>query len=128
TALGDRGLLLAQLLAVAGALSLLAWDLRRGAVRSAAPVVLAVVALGSLSSLIAIRGQLFSLMLFPLVLTLLRAEARAPSRRVWLLVPLVALWSNLHGAVLVGLAVAAAYLLLDRAFRDPFVAVWVLAA
>jgi hypothetical protein len=125
---GDRGLLLAQLLAVAAALSLLAWDLRRGGGGRGAPIVLAVVAVGALSSLIAIRGQLFSLALFPLTLTLLRAEARQPSRRIWLLVPLVAVWSNLHGAVLVGLATAAAYLLLDRAFREPFVALGALAA
>jgi len=127
SALGDRGLLLAQLLAVAGALSLLAWDLRRGGAGRAAPLVLVVVALGSLSALIAIRGQLFSLVLFPLLLTLLRSEAREPSRRICLLVPLVGVWSNLHGAVLVGLAVAAAYLLLDRAFREPLVALGVLA-
>jgi len=62
------------------------------------------------------------------VLLLLRAEAQSPSRRVWLLVPLVALWSNLHGAVLVGLAVAGAYLVLERARREPVVAACVLAA
>jgi hypothetical protein len=47
---------------------------------------------------------------------------------VWLLVPLVVLWANLHGAVLVGLAIAAAYLVLERARREPVVAVSVLAA
>ena len=42
--------------------------------------------------------------------------------------PLVALWSNLHGAVLTGLAVAGAYLLFGRARREPLLAVGVLAA
>jgi hypothetical protein len=45
---------------------------------------------------------------------LLRAETRNPSRRVWLLIPFVALWSNLHGAVLTGLSVITVYLLLER--------------
>ena len=51
-------------------------------------------------ALLVVRSQLFSLALFPLLVLLLRGEARAPSRRIWLLVPLVALWSNLHGGVL----------------------------
>src|SRR5512133_1730443 len=55
-----------------------------------------------------------------------RCSSFAPRRRVWLLVPLIAIWANLHGAVLVGLAIAAAYLVLDRLRREPFVAVSVL--
>ena len=54
------------------------------------------------------------------------AAARGGARtvaRVWLLVPLVALWSNLHGGVLLGVAVAGAYLLFARLRRDPLVAV-----
>jgi hypothetical protein len=58
---------------------------------------------------------------------LLRAESRNPSARVWLLPPLVALWSNLHGAVLVGLFVSAVYLLFERARREPATALAVLA-
>jgi hypothetical protein len=73
-----------------------------------------------------VRAQLFSLVLFCVLLLLLRTEAAAPSRRIWLLVPLIALWANLHGAVLIGLAVAAAYLLLERIRRDRLVAVAVL--
>jgi hypothetical protein len=57
---------------------------------------------------------------------LLRAEARRPSPRVWLIVPLVALWSNLHGAVLLGLVVATAYLLLERVKRERWTALGVL--
>jgi hypothetical protein len=43
-------------------------------------------------------------------------------------VPLIVLWANLHGGVLVGLAIAAAYLVLERARREPVVAASVLAA
>ena len=40
----------------------------------------------------------------------------------------IGLWANLHGGVLVGLAVAAGYLVLERARRDPLVVPGVLAA
>ena len=126
---GDRGLLLAQLVATAASLALLAADMRaRGAPDGARAVVLVAVLFAALPSFVVVRGQLFSLVLFSLTVVMLRAEARAPSRRIWLLVPLFALWSNLHGAVLVGLATAAAYLVFDRIRREPLVAVGVLLA
>jgi hypothetical protein len=89
-------------------------------------VVLLLLIPSTLAELANIRSQLFSLALFPMLVLLLRSEARRPTRRIWLLVPLVALWSNLHGAVLVGLAVASAYLILERGRREPVVAVFVL--
>jgi hypothetical protein len=67
---------------------------------------------------------MFSLPLFALLVLLLRSDARAPSRRIWLLVPLVALWSNLHGAVLVGLVVATTYLLAQRRAFGVLLACW----
>jgi hypothetical protein len=126
---GDRGLLLAQLVAATAALTLLALGMRAlGAPDAASAMVLLLVFFAVVPSFIIVRAQLFSLVLFCAALLLLRAEARRPSRRVWLLVPLIALWSNLHGAVLVGLAIAAAYLVLERARREPVVAACVLAA
>jgi hypothetical protein len=126
---GDRGLLLAQLVAATAALTLLALGMRAlGAPDAASATVLVLVFFAAVPSFIIVRAQLFSLVLFCAALLLLRAEVRTPTRRVWLLVPLVALWSNLHGAVLVGLAIAAAYLVLERARREPFVAGGVLAA
>jgi hypothetical protein len=126
--LGDRGFLLAQLVAVAVGFAVLARDARRGGATDAATaVVLLVVVVGALPSIAVVRLQLFSLALFPLLLLLLRNETRGPSRRIWLLVPLIALWGNLHGAVLVGLAVATAYLALERARLEPVTAfgVWI---
>jgi hypothetical protein len=126
---GDRGLLLGQLVAVTAALTLLALGMRAfGASDAASALVLILVFFAALPSFIIVRAQLFSLVLFCATLLLLRAEARTPSRRVWLLVPLVAIWANLHGAVLVGLAVAAAYLGIERLRREPVVAVSVLVA
>jgi hypothetical protein len=129
SAAGERGFLVAQVVAVAIALSLLLLDTRAaGAGERAAGFAILLVIAAAFAPLVLIRAQLFSLALAPLLYLLLRAEARAPSRRVWLLVPLLALWSNLHGAALVGLAVAAAYLLLERARREPWTALAVLTA
>ncbi|MDQ6835164.1 MAG: hypothetical protein M3016_03155, partial [Actinomycetota bacterium] len=118
--LGDRGLMLAQLLAVAGAMTILARDARAG---GAEPVgtagSLLLVALGALPSLAIARVQMFSLALFPVLVALLRAETRSPSNRVWLAVPLLAAWSNLHGAALLGLGIVFAYLTFQRARQAP---------
>ena len=127
SAAGDRGLLVAQVVAVAAALAILAWDMRRsGADDLSGALVLLVVVVGALPALVVIRSQLFSILFFPALVALLRAEARVPSARLWLVLPLLTLWSNLHGAVLVGLAVTGAYLVLERGRRQPLVAAGVL--
>ncbi len=126
--LGERGLLIAQLAAVVTCLSLLVADMRRaGAADAPAGLVLVLTALAATPSLVVVRSQLFSLALFPLLVLLLRSDARTPSRRIWCCVPLVAIWSNLHGGVLLGVLVAGAYLLFGRARRDPLAAAGVLA-
>ncbi len=126
--LGGRGLVLAQLVAVVACLRLVCIDLCRSRAPDApGALVLILVAFAAAPALLIVRSQLFSLVLFPLLVLLLRSEDRQPSQRVWLLVPLVGLWTNLHGGVLLGIAVAAAYLLLDRARREPLVALGALA-
>jgi hypothetical protein len=126
---GDRALMAAQVAAVTVAFALLAVDLRRaGASDSATTLVLLVLIPASFGALPFVRAQLFSVLLFPVLLLLVRQEGRRPSRRVWLLPPLLAVWSNLHGAVLVGLAVALAYLLLARMRSEPRTAIGVCAA
>jgi hypothetical protein len=112
---GERGLIGAQALAVAATLTLVLRDMR--ATRASDPacaLVLVAIPLAAASSLFVVRAQMFSLPLFALLVLLLRAEARSPSRRLWLVVPLVALWSNLHGAVLAGLLVFTVYVLVER--------------
>ena len=129
SAAGDRGLLAAQVVAVAVGLAVLAVGLRReGSDELGAALALLVVVVGALPALVIIRSQLFSLLLFPVLIVLLRAEARTPSARIWLLPFLLAVWSNLHGAVLVGLAISAAYLVLARARMEPLVAAGTLLA
>ena len=51
-----------------------------------------------------VRTQVLSQLLFVGLLALLAAESRRPTRRVYLAFPLLALWANLHGAVVVGAA------------------------
>ena len=126
---GDRALVLAQAGAVAAMLAFVARDMRAaGAADAARAAVLFALPFAAVASLFVVRVQLFSLPLFALTVLLLRAEARQPSRRLWLLVPLFALWSNLHGAVLTGLGIASVYLVVERLPRDRVRAVGVLVA
>jgi hypothetical protein len=87
-------------------------------------LVLVAIPLAAATSMFVVRAQMFSLPLFALLLLLLRSDARAPSRRVWLLVPLVVLWTNLHGGVLAGLFVASIYLVVERRAFGVLAAAW----
>jgi hypothetical protein len=128
-ALSDRGLVLVQVAAVVAAFVFLGRDMRAaGAGDTSRGLVLIGTVLAAAPAFLVVRAQVFSLALFPLLVLLLRSETRAPSRRIWLIVPLIALWSNLHGGVLVGFVVSAAYLLLHRMRQQPAVATGVLAA
>jgi hypothetical protein len=92
-----------QTAAAAFGFGALAWGLRREASSGTVALVCGVVLLGSLPTVVVTGFSLFSLALFPLLLVLLEVDSRAPSRRIWLAVPLVLVWGNLHGAVLAGL-------------------------
>lgn len=128
-ALGDRGLILAQVAAVATALAAVAVDLRGAEARDGAgAAVLAACIVAVPASFLVARAELFSLALFPLLVALLRAETRRRSRGIWLAVPLLALWANLHGGVLIGFAVLAAYLVLGRGRSEPLVSLGILVA
>ncbi len=117
---GGAVLPLAQIVIDALALSLLAVAARRhGASDRATALVLLLVGLGALTSLAVVRLQMLSLIPFALLLLLVWSDDRAPSRRIWLLPALVALWTNLHGAVLLGVAVAGSYLVFGRLRHRP---------
>lgn len=68
------------------------------------------------------RAQSLAYPLFVGVLWLLVADARSPSRRVFLVLPLLALWANIHGSVVLGagLVVVGALTSVLRA-RPPYV-------
>lgn len=68
-----------------------------------------------------VRTQGLAYPLFILVLWLLAVDDREPGRRVYLVLPILVLWSNLHGSVTLGVAMAAVYgftLLARQVFRD----------
>lgn len=51
-----------------------------------------------------LRAQSIAYLLFVALFVLLVADARAPSRRVWWTLPLLVLWANVHGSVLLAAA------------------------
>jgi hypothetical protein len=53
------------------------------------------------------RPQSFAFPLFAAVLWLVLADARQPSRRVLFVLPLLVLWANLHGSVILGAGLVA---------------------
>lgn len=57
----------------------------------------------------AIRTQAFAYPFFALTLWLLAQDARTPARRVYLVIPLLVVWGNLHGSVTLGVGLAVLY-------------------
>ena len=126
--LGTLALPIAQLLIAGVTLGLTMTAARRmGARDGAAAIVLLVTALGALPALGVLRAQSLSLIPFALLVILLRSESVKPSRRLWLAPALLALWGNLHGAVLLGVAVTGCYLIFARARVAPATAAAALA-
>jgi hypothetical protein len=60
-----------------------------------------------------LRTQLFALPLFVAVYALLVADSRRPSPRVFLVLPLLVLWANLHGSVVLAAGLVTAHGLLS---------------
>ena len=127
--LGSSALPAAQLIIDGALLAVTALSARRLHARDGGTAVaLLLVMLGALPALGVVRAQMLSLLPFALLVLLLRAEHARPSRRILLMVPLLALWGNLHGAVLVGAALSACYLIFSRARSAPVESVALLIA
>jgi hypothetical protein len=120
---GLRGLVLAQSVAAAAAFGILAAGLRRQAGGGPALVVAIVVLVGATPAVVVVGVQLFTLLLFATLLAFLEAEPR----RLWLTIPLVALWANLHGGVLTGVGLLGCYVVFHRPRAWPVLAGSVLA-
>jgi hypothetical protein len=125
---GDRGLVLLQAVAAASAFGSLTWGLARQSSLGGALLASLLVVVGALPAVAVTNVSLFSLALFSLLLLVLETETHQASRRVWLTVPMLAVWGNLHGAVLVGWGLLACYLVLDRCRKRLVEALAVLAA
>ncbi|GAB2766347.1 hypothetical protein GCM10027039_29240 [Terrabacter koreensis] len=118
---GSVGVVVAQVVVVAAILATLATNaVRWGAGPSATSVALVAVAVGAAPPLLIARAQLLSLLPYAVLLVLIRRDHERPSSALWWSVPLVAVWSNLHGAVLAGVAVLGCYLTFSRLRRLPF--------
>lgn len=72
-------------------------------------IVVSLVAVGASATLVVVRFPTLSLVPFVLLVALLRAFMRGHRRAFWWVPPLMILWGNLHGAVLVGLAVVGVF-------------------
>jgi hypothetical protein len=86
------------------ALGVLAASARlRGASDRSVALVLAASLLGGAANTV-LRAQLAAYVLFAVVLALVLADERRPSRRIYLALPVLVVWANVHGSVLLGAA------------------------
>jgi hypothetical protein len=65
----------------------------------------ALLSVGSASIHFLARPHVFTLLLLSLTMWMLEADRSRPSRRIWLLVPITLVWTNLHGGFLALIAV-----------------------
>ncbi len=106
---------------VATSIITMRWMIWRGSsVLVVFPVVMLAVG-GSTMHYLA-RPHIFTLLFIAIELWLLDAERKNSSRRIWLLVPLTFLWTNLHGGwpalfVFLGLQIAARFVFGDPVWR-----------
>ncbi len=114
--------LIFYLIFLAGGYALLSWFtalvsaiavalvLRRGSAKTAA---LAVIAVAPITSRINARAEMFTVVLFALTISLLWENRTTGKARLWMLPLIMAAWVNLHPGFIAGLALIAAYLMLD---------------
>ena len=96
-AAGLKGIVLFAGVLIAGVSALLLrYTLWCGA-NSLIALVTTLLAVGSSTIHFLARPHLFTLLLLPVSLWLIERDRRTPSRMVWLLIPLVGIWANLHG-------------------------------
>lgn len=106
-----------KLALVAVALSLTAAAaLAVAAARAAGASPRSIILVASASTFVApwtfqLRAQAFALPLFAALLWILAREGFEQSRRIWLTLPVLALWANLHGSVVFGACLVALYAL-----------------
>jgi hypothetical protein len=108
---GDVALAALQVAAVAATLAVVVADGRRlGGQEAGIAGVVTLVVIGAIGTFVIVRLPSLSLVPFVLAVFMMRRQHESSDRRIWLLVPLFILWGNLHGGVLVGLAVLGVFL------------------
>ncbi|KRE62292.1 hypothetical protein [Nostocoides sp. Soil756] len=110
-AMGPAGLAVLQLLLATATLVVLLIEGRRlGGGEARCALVVSLVVVGASAHLVITRLPSLSLVPFVLALAVMRRQHEHPDRQLWWLVPLYLVWGNLHGGVLVGLAVLGVFL------------------
>ena len=66
-----------------------------------------------------IRAQVFALPLYTGLIWLLAAQARRPSPRVFLAIPLLVVWANVHGSVALGAVLTMLFAAIELVVRRP---------
>ncbi|HZZ07816.1 MAG TPA: hypothetical protein VFE43_04695 [Candidatus Binataceae bacterium] len=106
---GVVGLKLMKLACTAATITLLAM----GAAETGAPIQLQLLVLttgaAAIAPMIQFRPQLFDFVALSALLMLLARDSYWRAGRLWLAIPIFALWANLHGGFFVGLAALAVY-------------------
>jgi hypothetical protein len=102
---GLKSALVVQALVTAAAFGLCArYALRRGA-SPAATLVCSIAGFGVGATFFTLRPQMFSILGFAIAIVMLGEDVRKPSNKIWWVLPMLAIWANLHGVVIVGAAV-----------------------
>lgn len=118
--LDPRAAVITHLVVVGAAFVVLGAAARaRGASDGFVAVAILLTVVSCFATLVVVRAQLWSLVLFPCLIALVCSQARRPDRRLWWAVPIVALWANLHGAALLGVCFLGAYLVAGRLRTRP---------
>lgn len=117
---GNAGLVLAKASIVFATFGLVWWFWARSKVPLIArALLLSVVSIGVMLRSQTFRPQVFSLLMFAVLLVILKdAEESRRRRWLWALPPLFALWVNLHGGWIVGGAVLAIWVLFELLDRE----------
>lgn len=108
---GERLYILVSAALVAGAIAILASALMRAGLATRWAAAWSLLALAGCLSNTSPRAQSFAYPLFVVVVSCVYADLRRDrwDARILLLIPVLALWANLHGSVLMGAGIVTAY-------------------
>ncbi len=102
---GLRAAFMLQALVTASTFALCARHALTRDAPAAAVLLCSIAGFGLGAGFFSLRPQMFSLLGFAAVLVLASQDASVPSKRVWWVIPILVLWANLHGVVVLGAAV-----------------------
>jgi hypothetical protein len=102
---GNAGLIALKMAVVCATLVLVLLTLRHDRLPSLTrDLLVVVVLLGLWARVFVVRPQLFSILLFAMLLWILRSAERGRQDRVWILPVVFSIWVNVHGGWIVGVA------------------------